>query len=78
MNDQSRLPSSGWVRLSKYCLEKGETRDGVSKRVRSGHWLKGVHLRRPDGSKELWVNLDAVNDWAAGRKPTHLHGNGAK
>ena len=78
MTDQSRLPSSGWVRLSKYCEVKGETRDGVSKRVRSGHWLKGVHLRRPDGSKELWVNLDAVNDWAAGRKPTHLHGNGAK
>ncbi len=67
-----------WKRLSAYCKESGETADAVDKRVRSGHWLRGVHVNLPEGSKELWVNELAVNDWAAGLKPNHMHGKGAK
>ncbi|WP_017761050.1 hypothetical protein [Pseudacidovorax intermedius] len=57
-----------WMPLSRYCELYGETPDAVDKRVRSGHWLRDVHVRLPAGSKQLWVNVDAVNDWAAGRK----------
>ena len=28
----------------------------------------------PHGGNEAWVNLDAVEDWAAGAVPAHLHG----
>lgn len=64
-----------WVRLSKYCDMTNETHDGVVKRVRTGKWLRDVHVRQPDGSSELWVNLEAVNDWCEGKKPAHLHGS---
>ena len=63
-----------WVRMKRYCELSGDTPDAVDCRLRAGHWLKDVHARRPAGSKELWVNLDAVNDWAAGVLPTHRHG----
>lgn len=66
--------SLSWVRLSKYCVESGETPDAVEKRLRTGKWLRDVHARRPDGSAELWVNLRAVEDWAAGKLPAHQHG----
>ncbi len=66
------------MRLSAYCQQQNETRDAISKRVRAGHWLAGVHVFKPAGSKERWINLDAVNDWATGKKPVHLHGKGAK
>ncbi|MCZ4315126.1 hypothetical protein O4H66_17100 [Comamonadaceae bacterium G21597-S1] len=52
-----------------------ETHDGVVKRVRTGKWLRDVHVRQPEGSSELWVNLEAVNDWCEGKKPAHLHGS---
>ncbi len=57
-----------WMPLSRYCDLYGETSDAVDKRIRSGHWLRDVHVRQPTGSKQLWVNVDAVNDWAAGRQ----------
>ena len=57
-----------WVPMNRYCELFGETPDAVDKRVRSGHWLRDVHVRHPLGSKQLWVNVMAVNDWAAGRK----------
>lgn len=66
-----------WVPLSEYCARaKGETADAVDNRLRRGHWLKGVHARKPEGAKELWINLLAVEDWAEGKKPAHLHGDG--
>ena len=64
-----------WVRLKRYCELSGETPDAVDGRLRAAVWLKDVHARRPEGSKELWVNLDAVNDWAEGKKPAHQHGS---
>ena len=64
-----------WVRLNKYLAESGETEDAVHKRLRTGVWLRDVHARVPEGSKTLWVNLDAANDWAEGKKPAHQHGN---
>lgn len=67
-------PLLPWVRLSLYCLHSGDTPDAVSKRLRSGHWLREIHARRPEGSAELWINLEAVNAWAAGCKPAHRHG----
>lgn len=65
-----------WVKLKKYCAESQDTEDAVKKRLRTGVWLRDVHARKPEGSAELWVNLDAVNDWAEGKKPAHQHGNG--
>lgn len=67
-----------WVRLSRYCELTGETPAAVDNRIRAGVWLRDVHARRPDGSKELWVNLRAVNDWAAGNGPAHQHGKPAR
>jgi len=64
-----------WVRINKYIAESGETAEAVEKRLRTGVWLRDVHARVPQGSKTLWVNLDAVNDWAAGKKPAHQHGS---
>lgn len=57
----------GWVPINRYCELFGETADAVDKRLRSGHWLRNVHVRQPPGSKQSWVNIEAVNDWAAGR-----------
>lgn len=66
-----------WVPISEYCAQaRGETADAVSGRLKRGQWLNGVHARRPDGSRELWINLRAVEDWAAGKTPAHLHGSG--
>lgn len=62
--------------LSQYCEMTGETAEAVTTRVRRGHWLNGVHVRKPEGAKELWVNLRAVEDWAKGEKPAHRHGDG--
>ena len=63
-----------WVCLSEYCARSGDTPDAVTKRLRTGKWLRDVHARVPEGSAKLWVNLDAVNDWCEGTKPLHLHG----
>lgn len=63
-----------WVRINRYCEISGETVDAVQGRLRTGVWLRDVHARQPQGSKELWVNLPAVEDWAEGKKPAHLHG----
>lgn len=65
-----------WVRLNKYCADTGDTPDGVDKRLRTGKWLHGIHARVPAGSASLWINLKAVNDWAEGKKPAYLHGQG--
>ncbi len=66
-----------WVPLSEYVAQaRGETADAVDARLRRGHWLKGIHARKPDGAKELWINLRAVEDWAAGKTPAHQHGSG--
>lgn len=56
-----------WVPMNRYCELFGETSDAVDKRVRSGYWLRDVHVRHPEGSKQLWVNLEAVHAWAAGK-----------
>lgn len=52
----------------------GESEDAIEKRLRSGYWLKDVHARVPEGARERWINLDAVDDWAAGAAPAHQHG----
>jgi hypothetical protein len=56
-----------WVPMNRYCDLYGETPDTVDKRLRSGYWLRDVHVRHPEGSKQLWINLEAVHAWAAGR-----------
>jgi hypothetical protein len=63
-----------WVRLDRYCALSGDSADAVDKRVRSGIWLDGVHVRVPEGSKSRWVNMKAVNDWCEGELPAHQHG----
>jgi hypothetical protein len=64
----------GWQKLSKYCDETGDTPSAVDCRVRTGHWLEGVHVRVPTGSRERWANLAAIADWCAGRVPVIDHG----
>lgn len=65
-----------WVPITAYLdSAKGDTREAVESRLRRGHWLRGVHARKPEGAKELWINLPAVNDWAAGKSPAHQHGS---
>lgn len=56
-----------WVPMDKYCELFNETPDMVDARLRRGHWLRGTHARVPAGSKQLWINIPAVNDWAAGK-----------
>lgn len=63
-----------WVRIDRYVELSGDSADAVEKRLRTGKWLRDVHARRPDGSASLWVNLDAVEDWAQGVKPANQHG----
>lgn len=63
-----------WVRIDRYAELSGDTPDAVEKRLRSQHWLRGIHARLPEGSSKLWINLAAVEDWAEGTKPPHLHG----
>ncbi len=63
-----------WVPQSRYLELSSETADIVNKRLQTGIWLAGVHARVPEGSKQRWINLRAVEDWAAGRGPAHTHG----
>lgn len=63
-----------WVRQRRYCEFSGDTPEIINNRVQSGIWLNGVHVRVPEGSKERWVNLRAVENWAAGNGPAHTHG----
>lgn len=63
-----------WVPLRKYVELSGDTADAVEKRLRSGYWLRDIHARKPEGASSLWINLRAVEDWAQGEKPAHLHG----
>ena len=67
-----------WMRQSAYCEQQNETPDMITKRIKRGYWLRDVHVRKPAGSKERWVNMEAHADWAAGKMPAHLHGRGAK
>ena len=67
-----------WMRQSAYLLEQNESRAMIDKRLKRGQWLRDVHVHKPPGGKERWVNLEAINDWAQGKTPTHLHGKGAK
>lgn len=63
-----------WVKLNAYTATSGDSPEAVHTRVQRGIWLRDVHVKRPEGSKEVWVNLAAVNDWVEGTKPAHLHG----
>ena len=67
---------SCWVTIRKYAEVKGESPNAVKARLRAGVWLRDIHARQPEGSKTLWINLDAVEDWASGKKPAHQHGDG--
>ncbi len=56
------------ITLKEYCRRTGETEQAVKNRVRSGRWLRGVHVVKPVGSKYLWVMLDAHEAWLMGRR----------
>lgn len=54
-----------WVPLPTYLhLYQGETAEAIYKRRQKGHWLDDVECRFPKGG-DLWINLIAVNKWAA-------------
>ena len=56
-----------WVKLNKYYELSGETRNTVYKKRRNGLWLEGREYRIADDGV-MWVNLEAVNSWAEGRR----------
>ncbi|MTI12400.1 excisionase [Sansalvadorimonas verongulae] len=56
-----------WVRLKKYCELSGETKGSVNHKRAAGLWLEGQEFRVADDSC-VWINLEAVNRWAEGRK----------
>ncbi len=61
-----------WVKLDKYCELSGDTKDAVHAKRRKGWWQDGVHCRvAQDGN--LWINLEAVNAWVAGKPLEHQH-----
>lgn len=60
-NDETPQPRD-WVRLQKYCDDKGDTAGAVHARRRKRQWIDGVHCRiGPDGN--LWVCPEEVNRW---------------
>jgi hypothetical protein len=61
-----------WVKLKKYCEQSGDTTDAVHAKRRRGQWLDGIHCRVADDGN-LWVNLEAVNEWVSGKPAAHSH-----
>lgn len=53
-----------WVPLDCYVAAYHETKEAVWSRRRRGVWQDDVHLRELKGGG-IWVNLLAVNRWAA-------------
>jgi hypothetical protein len=58
------LKDGAWVPLECYCDNYNETRDAVYSRRAKGIWQDGVHCKFVKGGG-LWINLIAVNTWAA-------------
>lgn len=54
--------TDGWITLSRYCKETGETKQTVHLRVSRGKWIRGVHYTVPDGGG-AWVNIVAIRKW---------------
>lgn len=54
-----------WVPQPIYCAAFGETVDTINRRIANGHWQKGKHYNKPNGSKVRWINLEEVQKWAA-------------
>lgn len=62
MTAEQPRQSRDWVRLAKYCADKGDTPDAVHARRRKRQWIDGVQCRiGPDGN--LWVCPEEVNRW---------------
>ena len=51
----------GWVRLSKWCKDTGETKDTVYSRRYAGKWADGIHCELRDG--RLWINYPEADKW---------------
>lgn len=60
------------VPITKYCEEMGETLDAVNKRLQRGVWQEGVHVLKVDGSKERWIDLKEIANWARQNKDLYL------
>lgn len=58
------LEHGEWVPVKRYCDLKGETEAAVLSRRSKGIWRDGVESKFLKGAG-LWVNLIAVNEWAA-------------
>ena len=51
------------VPIAKYCELSGESPETVRKRIKRGHWVKGIHAIKPPHIRELWIDLEAVEQW---------------
>ena len=49
--------------IAKYCELSGESPETVRKRIKRGHWVKGIHAIKPPHIRELWIDLEAVEQW---------------
>lgn len=58
------LRDGWWVPIEAYLRDYDETREAVHTRRSKGIWQDGVHSKFVAGGG-LWINLLAVNQWAA-------------
>lgn len=50
-----------WVKLEKFCSDRGEDRQAVLSRIRAGKWLEGKHTKMKDGRR--YINVAEADRW---------------
>ena len=57
--------------ISAYCLEFGESKTAIDKRIENGVWREGEQWFKVKGSKERWIDLEGVEKWVRNRGLNH-------
>jgi hypothetical protein len=63
-----------WVRLEKYCEDKGETPEAVRCRRKKGVWKDGVQSKVVAG--HIWVNVKEAQKWVQDYPLSAVSGQG--
>lgn len=59
-----------WIKMPKFLDDRGETRNAVNARIRTGKWIEGVHWQKRDG--KIWINELEFDKWIRfGNKKSH-------
>ena len=61
-----QIPTSGWIPAEQYYAIYKESKGQIDERIKNKYWIKGKHYNQPKGSKQRWINIEAINQWAAG------------